>query len=283
MNIAYYQGAFLKEREVMIPVSDRGFLFGDGAYATVQVREGIPLFLKKHLALLKRNCTEIHLSFPPIAESSIDRLIQENGADTGIWRLKIMVTGGDALELRLPLREGRVLMTLQPFPPPQIRPLKLGIFPTPIHLCHAHYKSLAHFNRLYVMEEAFQQGVDDCVTLSENQELLEAAFGNLFWIEDQTIYTPHPDLPLYFGVTVQNMLTIAENLGYKVEYVKMKLDQLPSKGVCFRTSTMQGIWPVSQIGRYRFLLNKNLERIFLESYEKRIFAEKKEAVLSSTA
>lgn len=278
MELAYVEGRFIPYEEASIPISDRGFLFGDGAFSTIQVRDGFPLFLQTHLDQLRAQCAAFNLIMPPISQSLIEELIDRNQAGEGVWRLKIVVTGGDTPEIALPTRKGRLVILIKPFQPSVHPPLKLGIFPIPFYLCHASYKSLAHLNRFYVMQEAKVQEVDDCVTLTEQGIILEAAFGNLFWVKAKTLYTPDPKLPLYFGVTIKNILKIALTLGYQVEFIKAPLDAIPEGASCFRVNTMQGIRAVAQIGTSLFSVNTVVERVFLNGYEDLIEAEKQQCL-----
>ncbi|MCH9627314.1 MAG: D-alanine aminotransferase [Chlamydiales bacterium] len=234
----------MPQEEARVPVTDRGFLFGDGAYATIQVRNGTPRFLETHLERLEAQCRSFGLCMPPLRPDWIAELIRLNRAHEGMWRLKIIVTGGDLPALCLPKRTGRVLMTLQPYDPPPFIPLRIGLFPHPFSLCHAGYKSLAHLNRLYVMEEARRQGMDDCLTRTEGGIVLETAFGNLCWIVERTLFTPSRKLPLYFGVTISQMIERARVEGYAIEEVAMTLEELPKEGLYFRTNSMGGIRPI---------------------------------------
>ena len=179
-----------EEREAKIPISDRGFQFGDGAFSTIQVREGVPLFLGSHLEQLKKQCHSFNLKMPEVSREIVEELISVNHAEHGIWRLKILVTGGDSPAVGLPAREGRVAAFVHPFVPDPFKALKMGIFSIPYYSCHASFKSLAHLNRFYVMEEAQRRGVDDWVTVTEEGYMLEAAFGNLFWVREKTLMTP---------------------------------------------------------------------------------------------
>lgn len=276
----YYEGDFLREEEAKIPISDRGFLFGDGAYATIQVREGIPLFLDTHLERLHDQCLSFHLKMPPFDRSSIFELIGRNGANKGIWRLKIFITGGDTTEVRLPERSGRVLMTLNHLADSVSRqPLKMGLFPYPFSLCHAHFKSLAHLNRLFVTQEAYTQKMDDCLTLTEKGYVLEAAYGNIFWIADGVFYTPDPALPIHFGVTIGHAISLAQELGYSVQKVRTPYRELPPHGIYFRTSSLGGICPIIQVGEQKFSLNDGIARAFREGYE-RLVLEQQELMLT---
>ncbi len=256
MRIVYFEGAFMPEAEAKIPVTDRGFLFGDGAYATIQVRDGQPSFLETHLVRLEEQCSAFGLHVPPIVPDIVRELIRLNHAEEGIWRLKIIVTGGDRPDYCLPEREGRVLMTLVPYDPPPFKPLKIGIFPHPFSLCHAYFKSLAHLNRFYVMEEARRQEMDDCLTLTEKGVVLEAAFGNIFWLIEDRLFTPSRSLPLYFGVTITKVLEEAEARGYQVEEVEVRFEELPDEAAFFRTNSMGGVRPVCQIGNKKGALDE---------------------------
>lgn len=275
--IIYFEGDFVPEERAQVPISDRGFQHGDGAYATIQVREGMPLFLKSHLDNLREQCERFHLSMPPLEREVIEDLIRRNDAFRGIWRLKVLVTGGDGGENRLPKRQGRLIVFVQPFTPLPIKNLKLGVFPIPYYTCHASYKSLAHLNRFYVMEEAYRLGLDDCITLTEKGEILEASFGNLFWVQEKTLFTPDPSLPLYFGVTLRNSIHIARELGFKVEHVKCRLADLPTQVTVFRTNTMQGLRPIVQIGERAFTSSIPVQMLFIHGYEQLIENEKKAA------
>ncbi len=275
MAVVYFEDRFLPEAEALLPISDRGFQHGDGIYATIQVREGVPLFFQSHYEQLQAQCRAFHLQMPTLEDEIIEALIHRNGAFEGIWRMKIFVTGGDCPENHLPERKGRLLIVLKPFVPLPFKPLTLGVFPIPYWSCHASFKSLAHLNRFYVMEEAHRQGVDDCVTFTETGHVLEAAFGNLLWVKEKTVFTPDPTLPIYFGVTVRTVLDIARELGFQIEYIKAPLCEIPCDSVAFRTNTMQGVRPIAQLGDRVFSLNPTLQTVFVNGYEERIKSQLK--------
>ena len=275
MGIVYYEGQMIAEEEARVPISDRGFQFGDGAFATIQVKDGVALFVETHLKQLSVQCRAFNLIMPLVERQIIEELILRNGATAGIWRLKVIVTGGDSSDSRLPERQGRVMIFLKPFTPQPFKPLKLGIFSLPYYSCHASFKSLAHLNRFYVMEEAHRLRLDDCVTTTEKGFILEAAFGNLFWVKEKTLLTPDPTLPIYFGVTIKNMIGLAKDLGFQVEYVKRPLAELPKEASAFRTNTMQGVRPIAQIGEVEFLQNPTLQALFINGYEQLVLRQKK--------
>ena len=61
---AYLNGEFLPTDEVRISPLDRGFLFGDGVYEVVPVRDGKPLLIDAHVARLDRSLEALRIANP---------------------------------------------------------------------------------------------------------------------------------------------------------------------------------------------------------------------------
>lgn len=220
----YVDGRFIEEGCASIPISDRGFLYGDGLFTTVKVEGGEPLYLDEHLANLhahmERFGIEVLLSKKPILD-----LIELNGLKNA--RLKILVTGGDSPGLGLPKRRGRLVILMAPLPklPESIRlrPLYWPLFPG---------KMLSYMPRLFLREQA--RPCDDCLLLNERGEILETAFGNLYWEIDGVLCTPDPDrLPIYWGVSMQ--LLSQQRV---VQRVCTTLDALPERAQLFRINAL---------------------------------------------
>lgn len=267
LNIVYLDGAFLPEAEAKIPVHNRGFLFGDGVYATIQVHDGKPLFLETHLQRLIKQAKHFGLQPPHIKEDEIYELIEKNGAQEGIWKLKVIVVGGEEPEMRLPQRQaGHLLFLLHPFSLPPYEPLQIASFPTPVVTAHTSFKSLAHLSRYFVMEHGLSIGCHDAFTMTEGRTLLECAFGNLFWIAEGKLFTPDPSLPLHFGVTISQVVEMAQEMGLGVTFMKISLEEIPEKAFLYRCNTMSGIRPVKKIGLRLFERSLSLEEELLERY-----------------
>ncbi len=268
MGFVFLDGKLVEESQAMISVHDRGFLLGDGVYSTIQVRDGRPLFLDRHFERLEKQAKAIHLTTPSLRYEDVEAFIQANKANVGIHRMKIIVTGGMDPQMRLPKRAyGHHIMTIKPFIPSPYAPLNLAIFPLPVSLCHASYKSLAHLNRYYVMEYACQQGCDDAVTLSEKGILLEASFGNLLWITDKGVFTPEPTLSLHYGVTLSVLVEQLELQKIPVHYVQSTIEEIPSDAAVFRVNSMSKIRPIQRIGSKIFEEQKRVAQFLEELWQ----------------
>jgi 4-amino-4-deoxychorismate lyase len=282
MAYVFLNGKVLPKEEASIPIDDRGFLFGDGVYTTLCVRDGAVLFYKEHLKRFQAQCAELRIDVPPLQEEWLFELIERNQASEGIFRLKWIQTAGPHEEQALPRRpRGQFLMMLDPFHPPPYAPLACVVYPMATATSHSHYKSLSPLNRFYVMEYAKQRSRDDAVTMTEGGLLLEAAFGNLCWFKEEHLYFPDPALPLYQGVTLSMLLQGALEEGYKIHPVKARLSDIPEEAQLFRTNTLRGIRPLVQLNERIFQRDLELEKRLQSLYQKLCKREALEVVLQS--
>ena len=144
INLVSHNGKLIPQENLRVPFSDRGFLFGDGAFTTMRVHNGIVENIGKHLSRLNQNCQFLNIVPPTFNKQWIKDLITENNALEGTWRLKLIVTGGTSkglgLEERMP---GDIVITLAKYTEHSPMPYKLSIFPTPVISPTAKVKSLA--------------------------------------------------------------------------------------------------------------------------------------------
>jgi branched-subunit amino acid aminotransferase/4-amino-4-deoxychorismate lyase len=74
--------------------------------------------------------------------------------------------------------------------------------------------------------------------------LLEASCSNVFWIEQEVLYTPDPALPLLFGIKIQQVLEAAEQIGWKTKLVQVKPAGISPSSIFFLTNSIRGIQSV---------------------------------------
>ena len=247
MGIVFCNGQFLPRDELKIPFTDRGFLFGDGVFTTLRVTNGVTEHLDLHLKRLQENCRDLNIEFPTIDPTWVPELANRNEAHQGIWRLKIIITGGDLPHLDLaPRPYGYLIMNLTHFQPPPI-PYKLTLCPSPVLRPVSHIKSLSYLDRLWVVEEAKKKGFDDAITTTSEGFLLEAAFSNIFWRHKETLYTPDGRLPLLSGIALSVVKKGAKALGMRVQEVRATLEDIPPDSQVFICNSMVRFHSVERI------------------------------------
>ena len=96
-QLAYVNGSYVPHGEASVPVTDRGFLFGDGIYEVTSVIDGRMVDNDLHLERLQRSLGEIRIALPEPVERIRDiqlELIRANGLGEGI--VYIQITRGAA-------------------------------------------------------------------------------------------------------------------------------------------------------------------------------------------
>src|SRR5262245_40032202 len=102
----WLNGEFCLEKDAFIPVTDRGFLFGEGIFTTIRVHDGKCELFHLHLQRLQRQAEVLDFDWNSLNFESIAELIERNQAWKGVWRLKIIVTVREEEEKR---KTGHVL------------------------------------------------------------------------------------------------------------------------------------------------------------------------------
>ena len=237
MNIVFIDGQFIDETKARVPVTNRGFLFGEGVFTTIRISDGVPEYLDRHLKRLTSHCIELGISYPSLQKETVHELIRLNHAEKGIWRLKVIVT--DSL-----------LITIAPYKI-QEHPVKLITYPKPFSSPLAHLKTLSYLLRIHFKKYAEEHGVDDVLVKSPEGWILETAIANIFWEVDGEFFTPKKDLPLLQGVTLSALME-------KLNIQEVLATEIPKSASVYTINSMQKVRPVIQIDEISY---SNSERL----------------------
>lgn len=267
MGIVFLNGDFLSEEKALIPISDRGFLFGDGVFTTLRVADGIIEFPSMHLNRLFDDARRLHISPPIFQEEWLRRLVVQNQAFSGTWKLKILLTGGTTADLGIAPRSGGILlMTLKSYQEKVLNFQRLTFFPFPLQRPSAQIKTLSYLDRLMVKEYARQREVDDAVVTHSAQSLLETSFSNLFWCVGNDFFTPSPSLPLLFGTTVRLVEDVVRSFGMRVHYTETALEDVDHDAQFFLCNALQGICSVQALEGRVFKINSLFQNDLKRAY-----------------
>lgn len=249
----WLNGEFLLEKNAFIPVTDRGFLFGEGIFTTVRVYNGKCELFPIHLERLKCQAEALDFEWDSLNDEPITELIERNKATEGVWRLKIIATVGEEAGKR---KTGHVLAMLQPTQDLTFSPCTLCLFPHPIESPSAHIKNLSYLDRLSVRAYAKVQGCTDAITCMGNGVLLETGCSNLFWIDQGICWIPDPRLPYLKGVFLQAILSY---LTLPIQFIKTTWNQVSPHANIYTCNTLTHIRPVSSIDSFSFSRNLQVE------------------------
>lgn len=255
----FFDGAFYPITTPLFNVEERSFLFGDGVFTTLKVANGFVENYRCHTERLERHARELRISFSPVQEEEIQELIFKNQAHKGSWRLKIIVTGGSNPDLSMQPRQGKVLATLKPFTETPFLPLKAAIYPHPVVRPFSRLKTLAYLDRFAIKQAAQEKNVDEMITTCPEGYLLETSMGNLFWIHQNDFYTPSPNLPLLYGIAIQKIEEALAEEGFKMNFQKCTVDQIPNEAYLFCCNSMIGFKPIIALNERTFARDEGFE------------------------
>jgi branched-chain amino acid aminotransferase len=251
--LVFLNGQFVPEAQAVIPVSDRGFLLGDGLFETLRVAAGRPFRFAQHLARLARGADvlKIKLPFTPQELAGFaGQLIAKNQTSEAVLRLTLTrgpggrgyAPGGDS--------KPTVVMTLHPVPPPPNAAgwnLVTSSFQIAASDPLSAFKTTSKILHVMARAKAVERGADEALLLNTNGEVAETASGNLFWVHDDTICTVPTNLGVLPGVTRAIVLEICQALGRQTELRVIAPGVLAQAAGLFVTQSALGIVPVATL------------------------------------
>jgi aminodeoxychorismate lyase len=249
--IVFLNGQFLPEAQAVVPVSDRGFLLGDGLFETMRVVAGKPFRFAQHLERMTRGADflKIKLPFTPKElEKFASRLVEQNKMPDAILRVTLTRgSGGRGYNFS---GEGNptVVMTLHAAPPLENSAgwnLITSSFRIPAADPLSSFKTTSKILHVMARAEAKEKGADEALLVNTNGEVAETAGGNLFWIYQDKICTVPTGRGVLPGITRAVVLEICQTLGLQVNKRVIKPEALRNSDGIFITQSALGIVPVS--------------------------------------
>jgi branched-subunit amino acid aminotransferase/4-amino-4-deoxychorismate lyase len=252
-RFCFLNGRIMPAQEIGIPVLDRGFLYGDGLFETLKGEHGRVHLLNRHLARLRKSCTDLNLPFPDDVdwERVLSALFEANGLTENPCTVKIILTRGIAQGRGLPKAQTpTLLIIIQPHPesPPEayVKGMAVTVFPLPWENPLAEHKTLAYLNSLVAREYAYSRGLDEILLVNSRGFVTEASGSSLVWVEGETVFgTPGPGrLP---GVTEAALRDALVQCGVQVGQREIRADELPAADAVFLTNSLMGVMPVTRL------------------------------------
>lgn len=266
--IAYAQEEFLAWNQVQISPLDRGFLFGEGLYATIAVIDGEPLFCEQHLERLALSCQQ--LNFPRSNtdfEKIVRKIIALNHLETAGVSL-IITRGVDKVRNHIPTAQTPTILAFaSPWKPSATRrPILVDLQEDPRPEGYAHLKMNSLLPNVQASQKACNTGFDK-VLFHRNGIIIEAAQANLFWIRNQQLYTPASDLPMVGGITRLIVLQIAAELGLTVHEGHYPIQVLKHADEAFLCASLSQITPIRQIACWEYTFEPEITRQIAQMYQ----------------
>ncbi len=222
----YLNDRFVSEKEALVSVFDTGFLYGDGLFETLRAYDGHIFALDKHLERLARSATRLQLKIPK--SSQLDNLLhqtlQQNKLKNAMLRLTL-TRGVNPIPLRPDLcKKSTLVITARAFsglPAAQYKKgVSAAIVQTPRSTATGSgpaIKSLSFLNNVLAKLEIDPEKHFEALMLSPAGQLSEGTLSNLFWVDQNVVFTPAPETGILEGITRDIVLQLAEENGLAVK------------------------------------------------------------------
>jgi aminodeoxychorismate lyase len=249
--IVFLNGQFVPEARAVIPINDRGFMYGDGLFETIRVCGGRPFRMAQHLERMTRGADFLKIKCPFTPRELQDfagQLIEQNRRPEAILRLTL--TRGPGERGYAPKADGRptVVMTLHEAPLPEA-PVQWSLITSSFRVLAADplssFKTLNKLAHVLARGEAVGQGADEALLINSNGEVAETTSGNLFWVYQDAICTVPTGRGVLPGITRAVILEICQSLGLTTNKRVIKPEALRNSQGIFITQSALGIVPVA--------------------------------------
>jgi branched-chain amino acid aminotransferase len=238
-ELACLDGTVRPAGETSIPVTDEGFLRGDGAFEVLRIYGGRPYALGEHLDRMAGSTAALRIdgSFPRAAyERETAELLEARGGSSFDGCLRLVMTRG-----------GRRLLLTEPKPstPERIRLAFVTYAPTRVL---DGVKSLSYAANMLCSRIARQRGFDEALMVTPHGRVLEAPTSSLFWVDSQGVLcTPPLEEHILASITRAKLMELVE-----VEERSVTADEVLGAREAFLASTTREVQSVAAIEESEF-------------------------------
>lgn len=258
MEKVCFNGEFIQVDDIRYKDVKRGFSFGDGAFETIKVINGRPVFLVHHLKRLNSAIKRLKLSADQplhlnFLEPIIINLLRINKIyEGGVVRISIYRSGKGTY---LP-ETNNLSYIIETFKLKEnsystnMKGLKIDVFDNilkPINILSSYKLANA---QLYVLASIYfkENQLDDALIKNENGNIIETTNSNLFISSKGVLYTPSLSEGCVGGIMRMQVINLAITNGMLVYENPIQIQHLLSADEIIITNSIKGIrW----IGQYK--------------------------------
>lgn len=253
--IAYLNGAFVPQGDAKVPVTDRSFLYGDGLFETLRVVTTRPFRWEDHWRRLADGADRLGLRLPAASAemaSSVAELVRRNGLSEAVVRLTVSrgvggpgyaARGADSPTVAMTVRAAP---TVDPNQPGRWR-LRTASLRLAASDPLARFKTCNRLIHVLARTEAEAAGADEALLLNTEGHVAEASSANVFWIENERVFTPPLADGGLAGVTRSVVLDLCRRSGIATREQSAALPALDQADGVFLTLSTLGIVEVASL------------------------------------
>lgn len=237
------------QQDSKLGLNDRGLAYGDGVFTTAKVFDGQVCHLIQHLHRLTSSCNKLDITLPDM--TFLEQELIENAKQYSCAVVKVIITAGQGGRgyARQSALSSNVIVSFSSFPAHyldwQEKGISIGIseFQLGINPSLAGIKHLNRLEQVLIRKELDARTEDDLLVTNCNDHIVEASSSNVFWLKNDTWYTPKLVDSGVAGLKRQQILDKLTN-SHKIEQVSATVDALDNIDAMVVTNSVMGIVPV---------------------------------------
>ena len=255
--LVYLNGEYVPRERALVPVDDRGFLFGDGIYEVTRAVRGRLFEPERHARRLRRGVDGLRIALPAGAEDELvtvaGRLLAENGLTDGEATVYVQVTRGAVAPRTHQFPPAGTPLTVYAgasrfTPPDAARGRGVGVVTHPdIRWGRCDLKTVNLLPNVLAKQAAVDAGAFEGVFVRDGV-VTEGAQTTAFAVIDGAVRTHPLSERILPSVTRAVVLELAAELGIPAREDAFTLDELRGRASeAFVASTTADVMPVVSV------------------------------------
>ncbi|GAB1856857.1 aminotransferase class IV [Flavobacteriaceae bacterium MHTCC 0001] len=258
-----FNGTILGD-DTYISIHNRGYAYGDALFETIRVLDGKVLFWEDHYFRLMASMRIMRMEIPmhftmEFLENQVKLTLEANGFENENARVKLVVHRNEG-GLYLPTQNAIGYNI-------SVKPLQTAVFelnanayevdlfkdyyvaPTLLSTLKTNNKAINVVASIYANEN----GLNNCLLLNTNKQVVEALNGNLFLVKDNVIKTPPLEDGCLKGIMRTQVLRLIEKMpDFKIEESSISPFELQKADELFVTNVIFGAQPITKYRKKTF-------------------------------
>lgn len=246
-------GCLIPSEDAHISAQSRAVAYGDGCFTTLRSYQNRYLHFNEHIERLKNGLQYLGINLRLDKNeilAQVKQLIQKNelSESSAVVRIQCFRKGGRGYSNIS--AEGEYLISCDRITEitNSVHLSTVSVRAIPNQCLSRAFKLSNSINYIKAAQEAKVQHADDALMLTINDKVSETTISNIFWINDDTIFTPSTECDLLAGIMRNIIIEIVQNEeSIKVEEGVFNLDDILNSEAVFCSNSVREIYTVHKI------------------------------------
>lgn len=273
-----YNGTIVSDSGLTLH-NNRGFLYGDAIFETIKVLDGKILYAEEHYFRLMASMRIVRMEIPmhftmEYMEEQVSLLLKHTG-ESSSYRIRLTffrMQGGFYLpennSTEFIITASPLVNSIYSF---SETPYEIDLYKD-FYITKQLLSSIKSTNKMvHITGSIFasENGLDNCLLLNDEKNVVEALQGNLFMLKDGKLVTPPVSDGGIDGVMRKQVIELAAKIeGLDVEEISISPFDLQKADELFITNVIKGIQPVTKYRKKEY--GNNLAKDLLKRLNAKI-------------